>query len=112
MCAPTPLCPRIKLGDLNVPFEALPMFPSSPINPPTAPAGVSVTPEQAPWLFSPVLRNCNPDVRMQLKCPPTQTESVVPHLCSGDLLSSSGLDSLGLWPLFHESRGPQEQPRC
>ena len=71
-----------------------------------------MTPEQAPWRFSPVLQNCNPDIRTQLKHPPTQTESVVPHLRSGDLLSSSGLDSLGLWPLFHESLDSQEQPRC
>ena len=56
MRAPTPLCPRIKLGDLNVASEALPMFPPSPINPPTAPTGGSVTPEQAPWLFSPSYR--------------------------------------------------------
>lgn len=60
----------------------------------------------------PVLQSCDPDIRAQLKRPPTQTASVASPLCSGDLLSSSGLDSLGLWPVFHESRGSQEQPRC
>lgn len=106
MCAPTPLRPGIKPSDVNVPFEALPMFPSSPTSPPTAPTGGS-GPLNRLLGCSSCATEMHPDVSISSTVLPRRQNQWRPPPCS----VTSGLDSLGVWPLFHESLGPQEQPR-
>lgn len=82
-------------------------FPSSPINPPTAPTGGSVTPEQTPRPFSLCYRNATQTSVSSSNVLAPRQNQWRPPLCS----MTSGMDSLGMWPLFPESLGPQEQPR-
>ena len=62
MCVPTPLSPQ---GAFNMPFEALPTFPSSPITPPPTPTGGFVTPEQVPF----AVPHCPVEMQPSLQCP-------------------------------------------